>query len=221
MARGGVRSWLLNTFAVNNLINESHKLKSRILFENIPSGQRFLTPIIEAMRDGVTLTMTYQSYWRDEPNTFEIEPYCVKVFKQRWYVVCRSPYYDKVMIYALDRVQTLEMRETQFKMPQDFDSAAYFHNCFGIIADDDVDVEEISLKVYANQVKYLRALPLHHSQQEVEITDTYSVFHYYLRPTYDFVQEILSQGEMVEVLSPPYVRDKVAKTIATMAQSYK
>lgn len=55
MERGGVRSWLLNTFAVNNLINESHKLKHRILFENIPSGQKFLTQIIEAMRDGKTV----------------------------------------------------------------------------------------------------------------------------------------------------------------------
>lgn len=60
--KGGVRTWLINTFAVNNLINESHQIKQRILFEQIPSGQRFLTPIIEAMRDNHTLTVTYQSF---------------------------------------------------------------------------------------------------------------------------------------------------------------
>ena len=72
MEKGGVRSWLLNTFAVNNLINESHKLKHRILFEQIPSGQQYLTPIIEAMRDELTLEITYRSFWRDEPSNFEI-----------------------------------------------------------------------------------------------------------------------------------------------------
>ena len=90
MEQGGVRTWLLNTFAVNRLINESHHLKRRILFEEIPSGQRFLTQIIEAMRDGRTIEMTYKSFWNDTPHTFEVAPYCVKVFRQRWYVVARS-----------------------------------------------------------------------------------------------------------------------------------
>ena len=63
MEKGGVRNWLLNTFAVNNLINESHHLKQRILFEEIPSGRKFLTPIIEAMRDNLVLHFSYQSYW--------------------------------------------------------------------------------------------------------------------------------------------------------------
>ena len=72
--KGGVRTWLLNTFAVNNLINESHHLKRRILFEEIPSGQRFLTTIIEAMRDGLTVMLTYQSFSRNEPSTFEVHP---------------------------------------------------------------------------------------------------------------------------------------------------
>ena len=90
MERGGVRTWLLNTFAVNHLINESHHLKRRILFEEIPSGQRFLTQIIEAMRDSLTMDMNYQSFWNEKPTQFEVEPFCVKVFRQRWYVVARS-----------------------------------------------------------------------------------------------------------------------------------
>lgn len=56
MQKGGIRNWLLNTFAVNNLINESHHLKRRILFEEIPSGRKYLTPVIEAMRDGLELS---------------------------------------------------------------------------------------------------------------------------------------------------------------------
>lgn len=117
MNQGGVRTWLLNTFAVNNLINESHHLKRRILFEDIPSGQRFLTTIIEAMRDGLTIMLTYQSFSRNEPSTFEVHPYCVKVFKQRWYLVAYSPWYDDMRIYALDRVEAVETSETTFKLP--------------------------------------------------------------------------------------------------------
>ena len=91
--------------------------------------------------------MTYQSYWRDEPNTFEVEPYCLKAFKQRWYLVARSPYYDKIMIYSLDRVHQLEPTEETFAYPKDFNGEDYFEDCFGIIAAQDVNVETVKLKV--------------------------------------------------------------------------
>jgi predicted DNA-binding transcriptional regulator YafY len=92
-------------------------MKERILLENIPSGQEYLADIIEGMKKGQCINMTYQSYWRDESNTFIVEPYCVKLFKQRWYVAARSPYYNKVMIYSLDRILHLELlNDERFKM---------------------------------------------------------------------------------------------------------
>ena len=171
MKKGGVRTWLLNTFAVNNLINESHHLKRRILFDQIPSGQKHLTTIIEAMRDSRTLEMTYKSFWRQDSYTAEVEPYFVKVFRQRWYMVAKNTEKDALRIYALDRVQ--EMRETDnaFVFPKDFDPERYFYNCFGIIHDDGCPAEIVTLKVFGLQREYFRTLPPHHSQQEIETGD--------------------------------------------------
>ena len=219
--KGGVRTWLLNTFAVNNLINESHHLKRRILFEDIPSGQRFLTTIIEAMRDGLTMMLTYQSFNKDNPHTFEVHPYCVKVFKQRWYLVAYSPWYDDMRIYALDRVFEVETTETKFKLPKNFDAKEYFADAFGIIVDDNYKVERVEVKVVGNQREYLRTLPLHPSQQETETTEDYSVFSFRLRPTFDFQQELRRYGSAVEVLSPTWLRDAFAAETARMTEIYK
>lgn len=221
MEKGGVRSWLLNTFAVNNLINESHHLKRRILFEDIPSGREFLTPVIEAMRDNRTIRFTYQSYWKDSPNEVEAEPYCVKVFKQRWYVVAYNRIKKGLRIYALDRIKELSVTETMFNYPKEFDPQAYFDASFGIIVDEDYDIERVRIKVFNNQNKYLRALPLHHTQTEIEKTDTYSVFEYVLRPTFDFLQELLSHGGDIEVLSPAWFRDEVQAQVQQMHRFYK
>ena len=218
LEKGGVRRWLLNTFAVNNLINESHKLKQRILFEDIPSGQQFLTTIIEAMRDGVKLEMTYQSYWNDKATTFMFEPYFVKVFKQRWYVIGNS---DHVRIYALDRIQELSTSTTKFSMPADLDPEAYFYNCFGIIHDADVSPQKIKLKITSGQANYLRALPMHHSQKEIERTPESSIFTYYIKPTFDFRQEILSLGEVAEVLSPDSFREEIGNIALKMSSYYQ
>jgi WYL domain len=216
--KGGVRSWLLNTFAVNNLINESHKLKHRILFEDIPSGQQYLTTIIEAMRDSVKLEISYQSYWKVESAIYEIEPYFVKVFKQRWYVIAKS---DKLRIYALDRIKSLTASRNSYKMPDDFDAEVYFYNCYGIIQDESIKAETVILKISSDQAKYLRALPLHSSQKETEKTPDYSVFEYFIKPTFDLRQEILSLGESVEVLAPERFRKEIKELIENMIQAYK
>ena len=220
MNQGGVRTWLLNTFAVNNLINESHHLKRRILFEEIPSGQKYLTTIIEAMRDGLTVLLTYQSFNRNEPSTFEVHPYCVKVFKQRWYMVAYSPYYNKLRIYALDRVLEVETTETAFKVPKNFDAKEYFADSFGIIVDENYKVESVEVKVVGRQREYIRTLPLHPSQQEVETAEDYSVFSFRLRPTFDFVQELRRYGSEAEVLAPQWLHEDFAKDAKRTAEIY-
>ncbi|MBR4730779.1 MAG: WYL domain-containing protein, partial [Prevotella sp.] len=104
LKNGSMRSWLFNTLTVSNLMMENVSIKDKVLFEEIPDGEQYLPTILEALKKNIALEMTYQSFSRDEENTFEVEPLCLKAFKQRWYLVARSPYYDKVMIYALDRV---------------------------------------------------------------------------------------------------------------------
>jgi len=218
MERGGVRQWLMNTFAVNNLINESHKLKQRIQFENIPSGQQYLTPIIEAMLDGLKLNLCYQSYRLPKPAEFEIQPYFLKVFKQRWYLIAKS---DAVRIYALDRIKGLTLTANKFKMPKDFDPEAYFYDCYGIIHDEAIKPQEVKLKISANQSKYLHALPLHHSQKEMETTESYSIFYFYIKPTFDFRQELLSLGEEMEVLAPVTFRNEIRNVAEKMSKIQK
>ena len=191
--QGGLRNWLLNTISTGNLLMENRQLKDRILLEEVPSVKDHLSPILDAMKADKTLLITYQSYWREESNTFELEPYCVKLFKQRWYLVGRSPYYNQIRVYALDRIQGLETLEKKFKMPKKFNPKAFFEDYYGIIANENAQVETVRLKVSANQSNYLRSLPLHPSQKEVEKGEEYSIFELRLCPEFDFQQEILAQ----------------------------
>ena len=203
----GMRKWLIQTFSVNNILHESQEIKNRILLEDVPSGQQHLTTIVDAMREGVALSMTYHSFHREEPSTFEVEPYCVKLFEQRWYMLGMS---DKRRIYSLDRIKALEPTERKFKLPKKFDAAKFFADHYGIIVDDEAfDVGPVALKVDWWQSKYLRTLPLHHSQVEVESNEEYSIFEYRLCPSFDFQQKLLSMGGSVGVLSPMLLKEKI------------
>ena len=235
LKNGSMRSWLFNTLTVSNLMLDSVSIKDKVLFEEIPDGEQYLPDILEALKKNLVLGMTYQSFTRDEANSFEIEPYCLKAFKQRWYLVARSPYYNKIMIYALDRVQWLGLTEKSFKYPKNFIPEEFFDDCFGIIADQNIKIETVKFKVSAGQANYLRSLRLHQSQHEIDLrslrlhqsqheierTDEYSIFTVRLRPTFDFRQEILSQGSDIEVLEPKWFRDEIAEISKHMWNKYK
>ena len=209
LAKGKIRTWLLNSLSVNNIVNESRRLKERILFENVPSGQIFLTPIIEAMRESYAINITYQKFEHNKAYSFEIYPYCVKIFKQRWYVVAFNPYKNDVLIYSLDRIKDVEITSNNFELPNDFNGEEYFKNSFGIIVNSNQKSEDVLLKVYDEDIKYIETLPLHHSQQEVEKGSNYTIFSYKIKLTYDFIKEILSHGCYIEVIAPESLRNEI------------
>ena len=205
MTNGAMRTWLLNTFTVNNVINESRSLSKRILFENVPSGQKHLTSIIEAMQKNLEIRLVHGSYWHDGPSAYTVQPWCLKIFNQRWYV---SGYCHE--------------RNT-FEYPKDFNPEEYFADFFGIITSSEISKETIRIKAYGLQVNYLRSLPLHHSQKETEKDPAgeWAVFEYRLRPATDFVFELLKHGNQLEVLSPLWLRESIASDIREMAARYK
>lgn len=208
----GFKGWLLDALSLNNQLEESSQLKDRILLEENPSGRELLPTILEAMRDNKMLTFSYKPYWVEDDhisNLYHVEPYALKVFKRRWYLL--GKYGDSPLkVYALDRILDIDIEFESFTLPADFDAESFFSSCFGIIVSDE-DPQTIKLKVDAFQSNYLRSLPLHPSQKETERTEEYSVFTYFLRPTFDFIQELLTLRESAEVLAPKELRAEMAR----------
>jgi len=91
----------------------------------------------------------------------------------------------------------------------DFDAEAFFKDCYGVLCGTDDKAQKIVIRAYPPYVNYLRTLPLHASQQEIQSTPEYTDFEYFLRPTFDFRQELLSQGDEVEVVEPQGFRDEM------------
>lgn len=225
ISQNGLRSWLYNTFCVSNALASSQSIKDRILLEYVPSGQEYLQGIIEAMKENRVLNITYHSYWKDEESNFDVQPFCVKLFRQRWYLVARSTYsyyYEQgPRTYALDRIKQLHAKEETFDMSKDWDAEEYFDGCFGIISDQRVKKQNVKLKVSAGQANYIRDLKIHGSQEEIDRNEEFSIFQFYLRPEFDFQQEILWNGEDMEVLEPQWLRHEMAGKIKRMWNKYQ
>lgn len=150
-----------------------------------------------------------------------MHPYCLKIFKQRWYLVGLNSYQNKIFIYALDRIKDIEETTTKFSLPESFDGEEFFSDCFGIIVNDGTPTEQVQIKVYGHQVNYVETLPLHHSQKKTIDTEEYSIFTYNIKPTFDFKQALLAYGEGIEVLKPESLRAEMEDHINRMMKRYE
>lgn len=234
----GLRSWLIDSYSVLNQVQADKKLEGRILFEDIPSGHEWLTTITQAIREGKVLYITHQGFDKPNENSFDIEPYYLRVIKRRWYVLARSPYYsdrnkrrnkedggdrpkDVYLLYALDRIHDIESTDKTFKMKKDFDVHKYFEGYYGILTERDVPIERIVMKVYGVHRKYVESLTLHESQRKIAEDDESMTFEYHVRPTFDFYQVLLAQTEAAVILEPESVRKKMKQFTENMANNYK
>ncbi|MBO4804532.1 MAG: WYL domain-containing protein, partial [Paludibacteraceae bacterium] len=199
----------------------SQSVKDRILLEYVPSGQAYLQTIIEAMKENRVLNMTYHSFWKDKEGNYDVHPYCVKLFRQRWYMVAQGTYHDEPRIYALDRIQELNVKDETFELPKNWDANEYFDGSYGIITNPHEEKQEVKIKVSASQANYIRSLKIHESQEEVERNEEYSIFTFFLRPELDFQQELLKNGEDVEVIEPQWFRNDIGEKIKRMWDKYK
>lgn len=216
-----VSDWLLNSVAVSDMLSNSRDMSGHIFLENVPSARNYLGLIIEAIRGNHRVRFTYNSYTRSRPTPgVVLDPYFLKIFKQRWYVTGRVPADDnKVKTYALDRMTECVALPDTFTPDPAFDAETYFNDSFGIVFSHN-DTKRIAIKADPLRAKYLRALPLHHSQSEI-IHDKYSIFYYRMRITPDLVEEILSHGPRLTVLEPPELRAMLMTELRQALDAYE
>lgn len=211
--------WLISTFSMANTIRESESLASRIALEEIPSGLDHLSVLVDAMHSQVEVMLTHQSFHRTEPHTFSMQPYGLKVFKRRWYVIGYSDEYQTIRSFALDRVLSVKMTNTSWTMPENFDLKQYFGAYAGIMRDEEPEV--IRVWVSKKSANFVRTLPIHSSQQEIEQTADGSIFQYYVAPTIEFLQELRAHSFDLRVIQPESLRKRMQADAEKVIEMYK
>ena len=226
-----IANWLFSTLSVGNMLDENVGVQDRILLESIPSGNQDLRLVIKAMRENRRMIITYRRYGAASANSFPVAPYCVKLFKRRWYVLVRfdRPSYrdnsngdkEALSILSLDRIENIELLQEKFTINPEFDAVAFFNECFGIVVGDGTQPVRIVLRAYGMEPHYLRDLPLHHSQREILSTEEYTDFELFMRPTSDFKASLMSRGEWLQVISPDWLAIDMQNWLQAAINRYK
>ena len=218
-----IQRWMLSALTVSNIVIESLSIQDRILLENIPIEGKLLSLIIEAMKQKRRISFQYQKYKDEVPTERLVIPCCIKLFRQRWYVIDYNPLNPKVPFkaFACDRISKPCITDIPLELPKDFNAEEIFRDSFGIFISNENKPQQIVIRAYGDEQKYIRDLPLHNSQEVIHEGEEYTDYKYFVSPTIDFINELLSRGSRIEVLKPGSLREKLRDEHLKAANRYE
>lgn len=221
--RNPLVEWLLSAVSTENLATEYNNISDKILLESADKGAVYLSTIANVLKENLRLNINYQSFHSGKKLQKDvlIEPLALKMFKRRWYLLSRKANGGGLRLFALDRIKECRATDETFDYPSDFSAKEYFSDFYGVSTDAYTDEPcRVVLRAYQELPPYLKAQPLHHSQEILSNDDNYTDFAYWLRPAFDFVHEILSHGDQLEVISPDFLRNQVGKILKISSEKY-
>ena len=214
-------AWLINTFTVKNMLAlGKERLSGRVSVEEVPSGHKFLSPVMEAMTQNREIEIMYRKYSSDGISRYTLKPYALKENARRWYIIGWCNEKSQVRVYGMDRLVDMHILETRFKMPQDFDVDDLFHNSFGVYLSNSRP-SEIIFKVSEKESRYLEDLPLHHSQRVISRSENSVTFSIFASLNKSLTMELLRLGPDIEVISPESLRKEIAELAIKTAKIYE
>jgi len=215
--------------ASNSLVRFAKQpgMSRRIQVQKTSEGMEHIQIIVEAMEFSKCIIMKFKQYYETEERELVVAPYGLKQFDRRWYLIGLEMKPDAVIReYSLDKIRAPKLSDREFAMPADFSLDAFYNDYYGTVRyeSDESNVTvppmKILLKVWKRERPYFESLPLHSSQQCVAEYEEYSIYHYYMAPTWDIERRLLECNDHVEVLAPQELRDMMSEHAQNMVDMY-
>ncbi|MVN21265.1 helix-turn-helix transcriptional regulator [Mucilaginibacter arboris] len=202
---------LLEAFDTYNALNINAALSEHLDFEKQkPLGLENFHGLLHAIKNRLQVNLNYQTFWHEERSLRKTNPYFLKEFKNRWYLIAKDLKDNTIKTYGLDRITGIEITKKKFTYPINQNPKEKFQHSFGIIGSIDGSVpEKVILSFTVQQGKYVKTLSLHQSQEilinnEKELRIQLKVY-----IAFDFIKELLSYGDGVKVIEPASLIDVV------------
>ncbi len=194
---------LLASFDLFNALRLTSNYSNLIQFENENvKGSEHIYPLLQAIKSKSLTEIVYKKFYEDQASKVLLEPYLLKQFKNKWYLICVKSESQVIRTYALDRIQTLEIKRKRFVPSGKLDLNTYSNNSFGIINPTNQKVEKIVFSFDSEQANYIKHFPIHKSQKIIKEEDDSVTFQIEVFITYDLLAELLMYGESITIQSP-------------------
>jgi predicted DNA-binding transcriptional regulator YafY len=201
---------MMEAFDMFNSLNLAQDLTPFIHLENRkPQGTEHLYGLLHAIKNKFKIKFTYHKFWDEEFSQRTVEPLALKEFKNRWYIIAKDCKDDTIKSFAFDRLSNLEITNQTFLYPANYSIEQSYRYCFGIESPNGKEPQDIILSFDPYQGKYIKTLPLHHTQEVLVDNEEEMKIKLKLCLTHDFLMELLSFSDYMEVIEPKTLVDQI------------
>lgn len=180
-------------------------------------GLDWFKDIFDAITNSRVLHITYSKFNGSRPFYWDIHPYFLKQYNNRWFLFGLNDYSKKISILALDRIDDLKETRIDFIPNTIIDLDEYFKNIIGITKENG-PIENVRLQFSKNRFPYVETKPIHDSQRIIDHSNR--IIEINVIPNKELRTMILSFGNDVEVLSPLHLRGQIATIIKGTLNKY-
>ncbi|MFT6746633.1 MAG: putative DNA-binding transcriptional regulator YafY [Glaciecola sp.] len=200
---------------------QDERLDNLVQFDSYPDypGNEYLADIYNAITKKYSIELSYQKFNSTEQTSRQLDPYLLKEYQYRWYVIGFSKEKNKIITYALDRIKSVSVMELAFDVINEFNPDDFFKYSFGI-TESKTKPSNIVLKFNLDQLGYLQTKTLHESQS-IKLFDDHFELSLQLVPSFELYEKLLSYGDRIEVLAPKEVREKVKQLCLAASKAYE
>lgn len=212
--------WAISAFSLGETLLAAKALRNRIVLEEFPSENGRLQPILDAMTASRMMELDYRKYTDSKICHHIIEPYFIKEYRQRLYVIGKTET-GRICPFSLDRIVSYEIIKRKFTMPESLNAEDFFSCAFGVMVDEvRWPPTSIVLRAFKDEECYMKDVPLHQSQTLLRKGEGFTDFQLFLSPTNDFIGKLISRGDRLQVLSPSSLADTVKERLLSAAMLY-
>ncbi len=219
---GRIQDRLISSLSLTSSVQDP-QIRKRIHIQRESDGLKHMNIILDSMRRSETVKIEFKEFYETDYRLIEVKPYGIKFFDYRWYLVGPSTDSKQIRLYSLDKIKSIEQTKNSFVYDRNFSMDAFFNDYYGVVLYEEnkkVKPEFILLKVWEREIPYFRSLPLHHTQQEVKKSKSWSLFSYYMAPTWDIERRLLQCNDHVEVIEPQSLRDQMIEHAENITRLY-
>lgn len=212
---------LLESYQLINVINASQDYAEYVFLETRkPKGLEHFYGLLYAIRNKRILSFTHTKYWDDTITKRLVHPLALKESQGRWYLLAVDTKEGKLKTFGLDRMDDIDISKSKYREKYSYNISELFLHSFGIISDDGKKPETVQLKFTYEQGQYVKTYPLHSSQRIVKEAGDEVIVEVCLFITYDFIKELLSYADELEVVKPAQLRTKMKSYLKNSLKHY-
>lgn len=206
---------------IKDVIKEPAQFDSIISYQtdHAHNGSVYIKPLLDAINNYLIVSFRHENLKTETFTERKAEPYFLKEYKARWYLLAYDLDAKDYRLFGLDRVTDVEATEEQFKK-RPFDPQTYFKGTFGVYTSEE-SAEEIHLEVKGLNAKLMDKVPVHESQRVISRNGETYVFSLRVKPTVEVRNYVLSLGRHAKVLKPQKLADEIREQLILTLVAYK